>query len=52
MSDKKREIKIERGVTDVNNVLNHLSNVEKSERKKAWLKEYYEKNARRKETND
>lgn len=48
----KDKIKIERGVTDVENLLKHLSNEEKRARKEAWLRENYSKLNRRKANDD
>ena len=49
---KPEEIKIERGLTDVQNVLAHLKDVEKKEKKEKWLRENSGKLNRRKGSND
>lgn len=48
---EKKEIKIARGVSDVENVIKHLNDQEKKARKEAWLKENYSK-IKRKESHD
>lgn len=51
MSDKK-EIKITRGVTDVENIIKHLKDEEKKARNEAWLRENFSKLTRRKGNDD
>ena len=49
---KPEDIKITRGITDVQNILKHLEGEAKRARKEAWLKENYSKLNRRKKDSD
>lgn len=45
---KREEVKIDRGITDVENVMKYLGDEEKKARKMQWLKENYSKVHQRK----
>jgi len=49
---KEKEIKIEKGVTDVQNILKHLESEEKQARKEQWLKDNYGKHSKGKDSHD
>lgn len=48
---KPKDIKIKRGVTDIQNIMKHLEDEGKKKRKEDWLRENYGK-LKRKEPND
>ena len=50
---KPEDIKIEKGISDVQNILKHIKNEEKKFKKEQWLRENYNKSIRRrKDKND
>lgn len=48
---KPDDIKIDRGISDIENIMKHLADQEKKAKKEAWLRENYGK-LKRKEPHD